>query len=359
MANISVTYSFSNGTTADATEVNTNFQDIIDGTSDGTKDFSISALTCAGTVSLNGAVNLGNATSDDITVTGRIASDLDPKTAASNTLGDATQTWQSLALDNTTTDGGAIYFDGGTTEFVKSTADGADLNIGGFTGFGLAGAAIKQFGLYSSAKSGDYTVTDTDEISVILMTTSTTARTVTLPTAADNTGRVLTIIKADSASGSLTIDVEGSETIDGDTTQILYGEFGKATIMCNGTEWFSINPIEDNYTTTLDNDFSAGTMRLSKSGNTVSMSVDSDFALANSDNNHISSALIPAGMRPRSDVSAILRLRTSATYRMSMVIITSAGQVRMDHITEDFAPVNTNTTDMSARGFTISWSRYT
>lgn len=94
---------------------------------------SVSAITAAGTATLNGAVNLGNATTDDITITGRIASDIDPKTAASNTLGDATQTWQALYLDNTATDGGAIYFDSGSTEFIKANAAGTDLLIDGFT----------------------------------------------------------------------------------------------------------------------------------------------------------------------------------------------------------------------------------
>jgi hypothetical protein len=90
VANITVTYSFTNSTTADATQVNQNFTDIINGTSDGTKDFSISALTVAGTATLNGAVNLGNASSDDITVTGSLASSIPIKTTYSYDLGSAT-----------------------------------------------------------------------------------------------------------------------------------------------------------------------------------------------------------------------------------------------------------------------------
>jgi len=155
MANISVTYTFSNGSTADATEVNTNFTDIINGTSDGTKDFSISALTCAGTATLNGAVNLGNSTSDDITITGRIASDIDPKTAASNTLGDATQTWQALYIDNTTTDGGAIYFGGGSTEYIKASADGTNLEFGGFTSLLVPDGSPAAPSIYSSTGTSD------------------------------------------------------------------------------------------------------------------------------------------------------------------------------------------------------------
>lgn len=70
MANIAVTYTFSNSTTADATQVNQNFQDIIDGLSNGTKDISISGLTVAGNASFNGDTTLGNASGDTITFTG-------------------------------------------------------------------------------------------------------------------------------------------------------------------------------------------------------------------------------------------------------------------------------------------------
>jgi hypothetical protein len=90
MANISVTYTFSNSTTADASQVNQNFTDIINGTSDGTKDLSISALTCAGAVTLNGNVTLGNATADDITITGSLAATIPIKTNNSFDIGSST-----------------------------------------------------------------------------------------------------------------------------------------------------------------------------------------------------------------------------------------------------------------------------
>src|SRR3990167_8159938 len=98
MANITVTNTFTNSTTADATQVNTNFTDIINGTSDGTKDFSISALTCAGTATLNGAVTLGNASGDDITVTGSLASSIPIKTTNSYDIGSATIGLRSIYI---------------------------------------------------------------------------------------------------------------------------------------------------------------------------------------------------------------------------------------------------------------------
>lgn len=104
MANITVTNTFSNSTTADAAQVNTNFTDIINGTSDGTKDFSISALTCAGAATLNGAVTLGNATADDITVTGSLSSSIPIKTTNLYDIGSATLGLRSAYISD---DGGA------------------------------------------------------------------------------------------------------------------------------------------------------------------------------------------------------------------------------------------------------------
>lgn len=98
MANISVTYSFSNGTTADATQVNQNFSDIINGTSDSTKDFSIAALTCAGTATFNGNVILGNASGDDVTFTGSLASSIAIKTTGTYNIGSATLAPLSIYL---------------------------------------------------------------------------------------------------------------------------------------------------------------------------------------------------------------------------------------------------------------------
>lgn len=102
MAAISVTYTFSNGATADASQVNTNFTDIINGTSDGSKDFSINTLTAAGTATFNGAVTLGNATGDDITITGSIAATINWKTNATGDIGSSTLAPASIYLGNNT-----------------------------------------------------------------------------------------------------------------------------------------------------------------------------------------------------------------------------------------------------------------
>lgn len=90
MAYTSVTYSFSNSTTSDATQVSQNFTDIINGISDGTKDINVNALTAAGAAALNGNVSLGNGSPDDISWLGSLASSIPVKTTFSYDVGSST-----------------------------------------------------------------------------------------------------------------------------------------------------------------------------------------------------------------------------------------------------------------------------
>ena len=61
MALPSVTYNFTNGTTADADQVDTNFTDIINALTDGSKSLTIDALTCAGAVALSSSLTMTGA----------------------------------------------------------------------------------------------------------------------------------------------------------------------------------------------------------------------------------------------------------------------------------------------------------
>ena len=98
MPSPTVTYTFSNSTTSDATQVNQNFTDVINGISDGTKDLSISALTVAGNASFSGTVTLGNASSDDLTFTGSLASSIPIKTTNTYNIGSSTLGLASVYL---------------------------------------------------------------------------------------------------------------------------------------------------------------------------------------------------------------------------------------------------------------------
>jgi hypothetical protein len=98
MGYITVPNTLANSTTADAGHVNDNFSSIISGTSDGTKDFSINALTCAGAATLNGNVTLGNASSDTLTVTASLASTIAIGTTYSYDIGSSSIGLRSLYL---------------------------------------------------------------------------------------------------------------------------------------------------------------------------------------------------------------------------------------------------------------------
>lgn len=99
-------------------------------------------------------------------------------------------------------------------------------------------SAIKDAIASSVTKSNtDYVITDTDGYRVILVSTGDTTRTITLPTAADNSQRIITIKKVDSGTGAVTIDGENSETIDGQLTKSLNVQYDFYELQCDGTNW--------------------------------------------------------------------------------------------------------------------------
>jgi hypothetical protein len=242
VASPSYTYTLTNGTTADASQVMQNFNDILNGVSDGTKDLSVSALTAAGTTTLNGNVAIGNASGDDLTVTASLASTIPVKTTASYDIGSSTLGLRSVYLGRNSqtvrliphasmsaTYSLTLPINGGTNGYVPQT-DGSG---------NLAWIPVMTA---TSAKSGSYTVLDTDGIGTILVTTGASNRTITLPTASDNAGRMITVKKVDSGAGRITIAPEGSETVDGRTTGVLlFLQYESAQVVSDGSNWHVAN----------------------------------------------------------------------------------------------------------------------
>lgn len=94
----------------------------------------------------------------------------------------------------------------------------------------------KDFGNVTSISSGPYTVLAGD--SVILVDASSGAITVNLPTASGINGKEYIIKKTDSDfTNAVTVDGNGSETIDGDTTFNLVTYADRIRIVSNGTNW--------------------------------------------------------------------------------------------------------------------------
>lgn len=240
MAAISVTYTFTNGTTADANEVNTNFQDVINGTSDGTKDFSINALTVAGAALFNGHVTLGNSSSDDLTFTGSLASSIPIKTTTTYDIGSATRglagayfggNSQTVRLIGSGSMSATYTFtlpvDAGTSTYVLQT------NGSGVTSW------VSKTVLSVTSKTTTYTATAADDI--ILVSDAGGSWTLTLFAASGNTGKMLQIKKTNSSTNTVTIDANSSETIDGATTVKLSTQYEYFTIVCDGSNWHIVD----------------------------------------------------------------------------------------------------------------------
>lgn len=91
----------------------------------------------------------------------------------------------------------------------------------------------------TSAKTTNYTVLTTDKGFIILVDASSGAVTVTLPaaaTAAD--GFYVYVMKTDSSTNAVTVDGDGAETIDGQTTFALGNQYDAGLFVTNATAWF-------------------------------------------------------------------------------------------------------------------------
>lgn len=86
-------------------------------------------------------------------------------------------------------------------------------------------------------KTANYTAAKEN---IITVDATSGAITITLPAAASSTDRIYTILKTDGSANAVTVDGDGSETINGATTYNLASQYNKVTVYCNGTAWFVI-----------------------------------------------------------------------------------------------------------------------
>lgn len=241
MASPSVTHTLSNGSVIDAGQLNTNFTDIINSLTDATKDLSISALTCAGNVSMNGNVTIGNATGDDVTITGSLASTIPIKTTYSYNIGSATLGLAKIYFGADDSSANTTYLEAGTPSssfgLKLPDADGASGDVlqtdaSGQLSF-VGGASL------TASKTANYTATTADKI-IPCDTNTSGAFTVTLYAATGNAGRTIKIIKTTSDTNVLTIDGNGSETINGSTTYKIADQYEFVELVCDGSNWLVV-----------------------------------------------------------------------------------------------------------------------
>ena len=91
-------------------------------------------LEVSGATTLNGAVTLGNATSDDVVITGRVAGHIVPKTNDTYDLGTSSLRWRTAYLAASTLDlgGATISSDGSGT--ISIAASGVTIPLGSKVG---------------------------------------------------------------------------------------------------------------------------------------------------------------------------------------------------------------------------------
>jgi hypothetical protein len=127
---------------------------------------------------------------------------------------------------------GLVYDDSNNRVGVVETTPTSTLHISG----SFANSGIEDV---TSAMS-PYTVIESDYF--LKVNTSSGAVTINLPAASGVAGRTLIIKDANRTAGTnnITIDPNSSETIDGSATLVLASNNAAATIICDGSNWFTI-----------------------------------------------------------------------------------------------------------------------
>lgn len=232
MAFLTMTYTFVNGTTASATEVNANFQKVVDANSDGTISYNIAALTAAGTTTLNGAVILGASSSVDMTFNAALATSIPIKTTNTYDIGSASKGLAGVYVSIGTTYTARIVGASGAAAAYTLTLP----NSGGTKGYVMQtdGSGTLSYVPYMTAvnavSSANYAFLTTDGYGAALFTTGNSPRTCTLPTAASSAGRSIKVSKVDSGTGKVTIDA----------TWTLWEQYDSVEFFCDGTSWYPV-----------------------------------------------------------------------------------------------------------------------
>lgn len=198
--------------------------------------------------------------------------------------------------------------------------------------------------------SADYTILDNDGFETIVISTGASNRTVTLPAVANNQGRKIRLIKADSAVGNILLDAAGSETLNGLTvSQIACGtQYDTYEVICDSTLGWIINePSAQSYSLVMDGSFSAGTINIRKLGQVVIMEVNT-MVFGSSAAPTMSSAISPI-FAPAFNTSAIVEFNGS---RVVSLECSSAGIVSLTF--RDWAGSGFAQTSLSG-SYTLTW----
>jgi hypothetical protein len=132
---------------------------------------------------------------------------------------------------------GAIAFDNldltGTLDVTEATTLDDDLTVAGTTT--LSGTTYSK--ATAAAKTANYTITLTDDVIDVDATSDNVV--ITLPAVATSglTGRVFEIRKVDASPNTVTVDGDGSETLNGGATVVLSNRYDAVGVRARATEW--------------------------------------------------------------------------------------------------------------------------
>src|SRR4030065_480626 len=124
------------------------------------------------------------------------------------------------------------------TLVIRNAANNAWIQIGHFD---ANGKLIIDTGYGVTSVTANYTATLNDE--VILANATADAVAVTLPTAVGNTGKKFVVKKIDSSVNAVTVDPNGSETIDGQATAGILAQDNAIICQSDGANWRNISKL--------------------------------------------------------------------------------------------------------------------
>lgn len=104
------------------------------------------------------------------------------------------------------------------------------------------GSLIANGGMYLKAAVSTTNVTIDAATTVMAITDTSSARTVTLPAVSGNNGRIIVVKDATGAAGTnnITVDANASETIDGQLTYVINTNYGSVTLVGDPSGWFVV-----------------------------------------------------------------------------------------------------------------------
>ena len=117
-----------------------------------------------------------------------------------------------------------------------------DANGNTYTAMKPSGFAALRVNLATVDTSSTTAYTLADDEPAAAVDSNGAAATITIPTAQNNAGQMVYVLDSggNASTNAITVDTEGSETIDGGGTVSIGTNYGQLTFMSDGSNWFTV-----------------------------------------------------------------------------------------------------------------------